>query len=171
MANGVEGMLSDRSEPLGEGDGGEGGAVLEGLLSKRSDPLGEGDGGEGVAAAEGTRVNGCDPRKKNNVFVTCPLLPSFLPITRPSLALISSLPSYVAWSGSTGREGCASIFVTPHSEHTIAGGAEEGGTGRGKKGRQTRKSEFRCRNGTPPSRPHPALCRRWLGGREVRLDK
>ena len=60
-----------------------------------------------------------------------PLLSSFKLRTTPSLALLSCSPSYSAWLGfgSTGRERCASIVVAPHSEHTIARGAEEGAEG------------------------------------------
>ena len=61
----------------------------------------------------------------------------------PSLAIPSSCsPSYTAWSGSTGRERCASIFVAPHSEHTSAE-QRSGGANCGEN-----ESDPLCNNGT-----------------------
>ena len=68
-----EGVPYERSESLGEGEGGEGGAAGEGTPSDRCESLGEGDGGEGGAAAEGplvpinSVVNGSHSRQNKNV--------------------------------------------------------------------------------------------------------
>ena len=56
--------------------------------------------------------------ERTTTCVRSPLLSSSQRIATPSLALLSCSPSYSAWavSASTGREGCASIFVTPPSD-------------------------------------------------------
>ena len=57
----MEGPLFDRREPLGEGEGGEGGASAEGSYSDRSEPLVEGEVGEGGAAVEGPPSDHSEP--------------------------------------------------------------------------------------------------------------